>query len=326
MPTISVVMIVKNEKRCLADCIESLKDVADEIIVVDTGSTDSTKEIAARYTDKIYDFEWTGSFSDARNFAFSKAAMDYIYSADADEILDEENQKKLKLLKSALMPEVEIVQMYYVNQLEYSTVYNYDRELRPKLFKRLREFVWIEPIHETVRTSPVVFDSDIEIIHKPANMHAERDLAAFEKLIAAGEKLSERLEGFYSRELFIAGDTENFKAATAYYERYITEEADDQKLMEAFCILAMAAYKQKHADEFFKYAMKVVTLGGCSEICCLLGEYYFTKKDYNEAYMWFYNAANETESILNLSYKEKVAAEGMERCHDCMRRSAADSR
>ena len=78
MITISVCMIVKNEEAQLAACLDSLKPIADEIIVVDTGSSDSTKEIAARYTDRIYDFPWIDDFAAARNFAFSKAKMEYI--------------------------------------------------------------------------------------------------------------------------------------------------------------------------------------------------------------------------------------------------------
>ena len=57
MPTISLCMIVRNEENVLARCLESVKDVVDEIIIVDTGSTDRTKEIAAFYTDKIFDFK-----------------------------------------------------------------------------------------------------------------------------------------------------------------------------------------------------------------------------------------------------------------------------
>ena len=81
MITISLCMIVKNEERILARCLDSVKDLVDEIIIVDTGSADATKRIAAEYTDKIYDFTWIDDFSAARNFAFSKATGDYIYSA-----------------------------------------------------------------------------------------------------------------------------------------------------------------------------------------------------------------------------------------------------
>ena len=86
MATISVCMIVKNEEKVLAGCLDSLEGLWEELIIVDTGSTDATKEIAKKYTDKVYDFTWTGNFSDARNFSFSKASCEYIYSADADEV------------------------------------------------------------------------------------------------------------------------------------------------------------------------------------------------------------------------------------------------
>ena len=71
MVTISVCMIVKNEEAVLERCLDSLNGIAEEIIIVDTGSTDKTKEIAAKYTDKIYDFTWIHDFSAARNFAFT---------------------------------------------------------------------------------------------------------------------------------------------------------------------------------------------------------------------------------------------------------------
>ena len=76
MITISLCMIVKNEERILARCLDSVKDLVDEIIIVDTGSADATKRIAAEYTDKIYDFTWIDDFSAARNFAFSKAVLE----------------------------------------------------------------------------------------------------------------------------------------------------------------------------------------------------------------------------------------------------------
>ena len=111
MITVSLCMIVKNEEQILQRCLDSLAGLMDEIIIVDTGSTDATKEIAAKYTDKVYDFVWIDDFSAARNFAFSKAGMEYIYSADADEMLDEKNRAAFLQLKQTLLPEIEIVQM-----------------------------------------------------------------------------------------------------------------------------------------------------------------------------------------------------------------------
>ena len=201
MITISLCMIVKNEERILARCLDSVKDLVDEIVIVDTGSADATRRIAQTYTDRVYDFTWIDDFSAARNFAFSKATCEYIYSADADEVLSEENRARFQVLKETLLPEIEIVQMKYGNQLHNGTVYNFDEEYRPKLFKRLRNFIWEEPIHEMVRLEPVVYDSDIVITHMPEQNHAGRDIANFRKQIAAGRQLSRRLYGDHGRLL-----------------------------------------------------------------------------------------------------------------------------
>ena len=67
--------------------------------------------------------------------------MEYIYAPDADEVLDAENRARFLDLKNCLLPEIEIVQMWYVTEA-FNTVMNVKRELRPKLFKRLRTFTW----------------------------------------------------------------------------------------------------------------------------------------------------------------------------------------
>ena len=106
MITFSLCMFVLFEDAILSRCLATVADLVDEIVIVDTGSTDATKEIAARYTDKIYDFQWIDDFSAARNFAFSKATKEYIYTADADEVISQENRQKflqLKLFQSLLI-------------------------------------------------------------------------------------------------------------------------------------------------------------------------------------------------------------------------------
>ncbi|WP_436864299.1 tetratricopeptide repeat-containing glycosyltransferase family 2 protein [Bacillus fungorum] len=90
-PYLSACLIVKNEEDMLRRCLESLKGGVDEIVIVDTGSTDKTKEIAKEFTDKVYDFEWTNDFAEARNFAGSHATGEWILALDADECVDLEN-------------------------------------------------------------------------------------------------------------------------------------------------------------------------------------------------------------------------------------------
>jgi len=310
-------MIVKNEERILERCLDSIADLMDEIIIVDTGSTDKTKELAAKYTENLFDFVWTGSFADARNFAFSKVGCDYIYSADADEILDAENRAKLLQLKEALLPEIDIVQMKYTNQLEFGTIYNYDEELRPKLFKRVRTFRWEEPIHETVVLEPVVYDSDIVIIHKPGQSHTPRDIAAFEKVIGSGGQLSERLHNLYAKELFVSGSEEDCMRAVPFFEQSaIDANRSLNEMKEACCVAARGNRLAGKIPAFFKYALKNVAADGCAEICCELGSYYEDCGDYEEAILWYYNAAYETECILNAHCAGKIPLEGLVRCYE----------
>ncbi len=315
MVTVSLCMIVKNEERILGRCLSCLCDLVDEIIIVDTGSSDRTKEVAAEYTDKIYDFVWVDDFAAARNFAFSKAEGDYIYSADADEVLDEVNRRRFRLLKENLLPEIEIVQMYYCNQLKFGTVYNYDKEYRPKLFRRNRGFTWIDPIHETVRTEPLVFDSDIEIIHEQEESHAGRDLAAFERLWGRGERLSGRLLDLYARELFIAGEADDFLRAEPYFVKVCGEDGRSEgEWKKAFCVAARAARLRGDVPGFYKYAMKAVACGGCAEACLELAYYYEEAGDDKEAMVWYYNAAFETESILDIRCGGEKALRGLAGC------------
>lgn len=85
MSTISLVMIVKNESQNLEKCLKSVCNYVDEIIIVDTGSTDNTKQIASMFDVKLFDFKWINDFSAARNFGIREASSDWILVLDADE-------------------------------------------------------------------------------------------------------------------------------------------------------------------------------------------------------------------------------------------------
>lgn len=318
MPTISLCMIVKNEEAVLARCLDSIADLMDEIIIVDTGSTDRTKEIASKYTTKIYDYQWTNDFSAARNFSFSKASMEYIYAADADEVLDEENRERFLRLKNCLLPEIEIVQMKYVTVSEFDTVLNAQKEYRPKLFKRLRTFTWIDPIHETVRLQPVIFDSDVEILHKPQSLHSKRDFSIFIKTFEHDGFFSPKIRSMYAKELLKTGDKHDFAAAKPIFQIIFDNDPSDDARKEASCILAHIYRLEGHKNEFFKLTMKDMLTNPCSEICYELGMFFLAERDYDEAVLWFYNAAYETESILDIHTSGDLPLLGLVECYELL--------
>lgn len=317
MITISLCMIVKNEERVLARCLDSLIGLMDEIIIVDTGSTDKTKEIAKKYTDKVYDFAWVDDFSAARNFSFSKATMDYIYVADADEVLDEENRAEFQKLKEAMLPEVEIVQMYYANQKSFNTVYNFDKEYRPKLYKRLRNFLWVDPIHESVNLEPIVFDSDIVINHMPESNHANRDLSVFEKMVAKGQRLSKKMHNLYARELMIAGTEEEMQRAEECFLQTMSDtDRDMDEIKEAAVVLSHIYRIKQNTEMFFKYVMKDIVTEPSSEACYELGEFYLERGDFTEASNWFQNAMEGAYPILNIKYGDELPKKALVSCYE----------
>ena len=322
--TISVCMIVKNEEKTLHVCLKSLEGIADELIVVDTGSEDSTVSVAEAAGAKVFHFEWVDNFAAARNFAFSKASCDYIYSADADEELDEENRERFLKLKRELGEdgfEPDIVQFYYSGQLSQTSVYNYDKEYRPKLFRRERTFVWEGAIHEQVRLEPSVYDSDVEIMHKPHGQHADRDLAIFLQMavkeLEGGERMSSRLFGMYARELYIAGSLKDLLYASTYMIKRSDEE-EDADAVEAACLVVLRAARLSKDDSiFFRYALRLMNSGKkSSELCCELGDYYYDAGNLIDACVWYMQAADVENPSLDIRSGTERAYRGVA---DCLR-------
>ncbi len=183
MITISLCMIVKNEEDVIERCLKCAKEIADEIIIVDTGSTDSTVEIASRYTNQIYYFDWVDDFSKARNYSFSKATKDYIMWLDADDIILEKDLMQFKLLKNTLEPSIDMVMMKYNVAFDENNnpTLTYYRE---RLVSRKKNHQWISPIHEVISPSGNIIYSDIAISHKKLHPSDKfRNLKIFNKMI-----------------------------------------------------------------------------------------------------------------------------------------------
>src|SRR5258706_2395792 len=100
--SVSVTMIIKNEAARLEACLSSVRDLVDEMVVVDTGSSDASVEIAKRLGARVHRFAWCDDFSAARNEALRHATKDWIFILDADERLLDEDRNKLRALIDSL--------------------------------------------------------------------------------------------------------------------------------------------------------------------------------------------------------------------------------
>ena len=270
MVTISLCMIVKNEEAVLGRCLDSVKDAVDEIIIVDTGSSDRTKEIAAEYTDKIYDFEWVNDFSAARNEAFSKAEMDYCMWLDADDILEEKGQEKLLFWKAQADGTADVVMMDYAAGFdeEGRVTFCYERE---RLLKRKRGFRWEGRVHEAVPVSGKVERLALRIEHHSRKTsYGHRNLRIYEDMKEAGEPFHARDLFYYARELYYHRRYEEAVGCFLFFleqKDAFCENQVDACRFTAYCLYALG--KEEKALSFLYRGLLYRTPGG--ELCCEIG-------------------------------------------------------
>ena len=166
---VSLCMIVKNEEDYLQNCLESIKDIIDEIIIVDTGSTDRTVEIAKSYGAKIYYFKWNNNFSEARNESLKYATKDWILILDADDELRAKYKENLKLLLNSKLDEDTVYFFetlnFYGDKVDNNCI---TINLNPRMFKTNRGIHYEGEIHNQLVYSQSKYDticSDIKIHH-----------------------------------------------------------------------------------------------------------------------------------------------------------------
>ena len=191
MATVSVCMIVKDEEAVIKRCLSCVHAFADEIIVADTGSRDQTVSICEEMGAKVFSFPWQDDFAAARNFAFSKASCDYQFWLDADDVISEEDQEKLKQLKDTMDESVSVVMMRYEMQHEeHEAPVVFERE---RLLRRKDHFLWKGRVHESIEPSGKIMHSDIVIRHRKLQVNdPQRNLRIFRKRKAEGERFSPR--------------------------------------------------------------------------------------------------------------------------------------
>jgi glycosyltransferase involved in cell wall biosynthesis len=279
-------MIVKNEENVIARCLNSVKDIVDEIIIVDTGSTDNTKKIVSEFTDKIYDFQWIDNFSAARNFSYSKAAMDYILWLDADDIILSKDKEKFISMKQSLLPAIDMVMMKYdVAFDEHGAVtLSYFRE---RLSKRINNYKWNEPVHEYLQISGIVINSEIHITHQKQHPSLpERNLLIYEKMISSGTGLTPRGLFYYAREL---SDCKRYDDAIKYYNKFLdTNDGYQEDNIRACSDLAICYHIKHDLDNMWKILLRSFEYDSPrAEICCHLGFYYLDKEEYDKAIVWY---------------------------------------
>lgn len=291
MPTISLCMIVRDEEAVLARCLESVKDLVDEIVIVDTGSKDGTKEIAAFYTDKIYDFMWIDNFAAARNYSFSRATKEYCMWLDADDVLPAKEKEKLRSWKTkewkSKLPDV--VMMKYVTAFDEvgNGTFSFYRE---RLLKREKGFWWKGRVHEAIVPEGKIEYLDVSIEHhSKKTVYSDRNLRIYEKMKKDGIIFEARDLFYYARELYYHG--KNREAVDNFVKFLALPEGFMENKVEACRIAAYCCYArndEERAVDFLMQALKYRVPSG--ELCCDIGKHYFDREEWETAIFWYKSA------------------------------------
>ncbi len=300
MNTISLCMIVKNEEKHIGNCLSSIHDLVDEIIIVDTGSTDKTKEICKQFTSKIYDFEWNYDFSSARNYSFSHATSDYIMWLDADDILIEEDRIKLKKLKEEMDGSVDV----------YSLIYNYKHNengkctysfMRERILKNNDRLYWTCIVHELLNydNPQKVKNTDIVITHTSNHDNGKTYIDFFEKKISMGHILNSREKYYFGGELVVFNYIDR---AIEMLESFVSDRNYDNEYELSrgynylgYCYKKNGQYKKSIANYLCQIAYNEPDMNTYYEIA----DSFNKLKDYKNA-IFYYNA------VINMDFsKEK---------------------
>jgi glycosyltransferase involved in cell wall biosynthesis len=146
-PRISAALIVRDEANTIARCLAALRPFVDEIVVVDTGSTDETKAIAARFTDRIFDFTWIDDFAAARQFAFDQATGDWVFWIDADDVLI--GGEHIRPAVESAAPDV-LCLMWRYDLLDEASGETLTTLWRERCVRNTGAFRWVGRVHEVL--------------------------------------------------------------------------------------------------------------------------------------------------------------------------------
>lgn len=255
-PFVSVCMIVKNEEKVIERCLSSVAHLVDEVIIVDTGSTDLTKEIAAKFTSNIYHFDWISDFSAARNFAASKASGEWILVLDADEYVDEENFNEfineLKVVESNIEAFTAKI-LNFTGRNGENLIQNY----HDRVYKNNGEISYYRKIHEQFKRND---DEPLQIKNSGLLLFHSGYLNKTVKEKAKSQRNKELLDQEFNENANKAFDYFNFgneyfsigeysKALDAYLEAYKLKKdfrlswVSTTLIQIIFCLMQLKRYK-----------------------------------------------------------------------------------
>ncbi|MCM1228474.1 MAG: glycosyltransferase family 2 protein [Clostridium sp.] len=268
---LSIGMIVKNEEKHLDKCLSALQKLRDnvstELIIVDTGSTDRTKEIALKYTDMVYDFEWINDFSAARNYGLQYATGEWFMFIDADEYLDENCDEMIKFFN---MPEVNS----QYNSASF-TMRNYGSKtkrasnqfLAPRIVRNFEGLKFTDPIHEWIPQPPPhgIFSTIFHHYGYVFESKKQKDIKSHRNMVPLLKEYEENPKDL--RILYHICDA-------IYDDNYFKTPEEKEKYLDEYLSEAKKRIKEPYAfSAYVKYASYYITYNRHKEAVEILNEF-----------------------------------------------------
>jgi len=313
-PIISAALIVKNEENYLAQCLSSINNIVDEIIIVDTGSEDKTKEIASKFTNKIHDFTWKNDFSSARNFSIKKCKGDWIFVLDADEIiLDREYNKILESVNNWHIQAYNIMTKNYSNNSKITAwqafkdnknALGWYPSFKLRLFQNNQKIKFKGKVHELINESVTGRIETLNISVEHFGSLDEEKLKKKTELYLELNKAELRENPSNAKALFEIGvqykNLLKYKKAEEYFEKSLKIK---HSLLALFN-LAVVKEKQNKLNEAIDDYNKVLSEKNLPEAHFGIAYSYFKKNETDKAIEEFQKAIllrpNYLEALLNL--------------------------
>lgn len=321
MTEISLCMIVKNEEACLARCLSSVRGAVDEMVILDTGSTDRTKEIARGFTAHVYDYAWEDDFAAARNASFAYATKPFVMWLDADDVLARSEREKLIALKARLDDRVDAVMCPY--QIGEDGAFVFERE---RIVRRAAGFVFSGVVHEAMEVGGRVIHEDVIVRHMrpPKESHGRRNLAIYEKWLARGRRMSPRDQYYYARELMDCGELARAEQAFA---AFLVQNGWVENRIDAFVQRGACLQRLGRWEEAKQSCLAALGLSAPrAEALCALGGLEMEKENWPAAAFWYRAAMiaeppERTGAFVQLDAYRYIPAMQLCVCYDRMGRT-----
>lgn len=304
--TLSLCMIVKNEQEFLEDCLESVKGVVDQIVIVDTGSTDNTVDIAKRYGAEVHQFKWCDDFSAARNESIRYAKGDWILWMDADErLLPESKPALIRILKPERKP---VAYRVHIKNLKKDGI-NYFLSDAHRIFNNNRGVYFEGIIHEQIAYSVTRLkgeerDSDIFLYHlgysfkgDKADIKSQRN---YKLLTELTKKNPENAYAHYTLAQYYGMHNEYELALKHCKLAYRLNQFDKRMTVSLINVMSEALLKLGNYSEARKFSLKSAELepSQCASYY-LLYKIAYEQERYDESVKWLCKLLEQTRKLRN---------------------------